>query len=198
ENTEYMEKRGQAIFNILSPHISFAVYSPPEEILEKVLEIAKFTQTFPEEKIHAGFLETVKHKLTKLEEEGKLYIADLFVGDIDQGKVYSITSKANLVEKDSILLFSELLTAFSIDSEILVRSTLSVKEKQRLENRNINVLELKEGWYLKQLSKSESDFWLVAYFYYNDRSEQEIFDMLDWVSQEIAEEIMKDLIKRPF
>ncbi|MHA1345347.1 MAG: hypothetical protein ACTSVO_13810 [Candidatus Heimdallarchaeaceae archaeon] len=198
ENTEYIEKRGQAIFNVLSPHISFAVYSPPEDILEKVLEIAKFTQTFPEERIHKSFLETVRHRLTKFEEEGKLYIADLFVGDIDQGKVFNITSKVNLVEKDSILLFSELLTAFSIDSEILVRSTLSVKEKQRLENRNINVSKLKEGWYLKQLSKSESDFWLVGYFYYNDRFEQEIFKMLDWVSQELAEEIMEGLVERPF
>ncbi|MCK4896168.1 MAG: hypothetical protein KAS47_05120, partial [Candidatus Heimdallarchaeota archaeon] len=58
ENREYIEERGQAIFNILSPHISFAVYSPPDEILEEVLEIAKFTQTFPEDKIHVSFLET--------------------------------------------------------------------------------------------------------------------------------------------
>jgi len=198
ENREYIEKRGQAIFNILSPHISFEVYSPPEEILKKVLEIAKFTQTFPEERIHINFSETVKHKISNLEKEGKLYIADLFVGDIDQGKVYSIASRENLIEKDSVLLFSELLTAFSIDSEILVRSTLSIKEKQRLENNNINLLELKEGWYLKQLSKSDSDFWLVGYFYYNDRFEQEIFNMLDWISQGLAEEIMVRLIKRPF
>lgn len=198
ENTSYIEKRGQAIFNILSPHISFEYYSPPEEILEKVLEIAKFTQTFPEKQIHDSFLETMKHKIKNLEKEGKMFIADLFVGDIDQGKVYSISSKENLIEKDSVLLFSELLTAFSIDSEIIVKSNLSIKEKQRLENENINVLELKEGWYLKQLSKSESDFWLVGYFYYNDKFEQEIFNMLDWVSQELAEEIMEGLVERPF
>ncbi len=198
ENTAYIEKRGQAIFNILSPHISFEYYSPPEEILGKVLEIAKFTQTFPEKQIHDSFLETVKHKIKNLEKEGKMFIADLFVGDIDQGKVYSISSKENLIEKNSVLLFSELLTAFSIDSEIIVKSTLSIKEKQRLENENINVLELKEGWYLKQLSKSESDFWLVGYFYYNDKFEQEIFNMLDWVSQVLAEEIMEGLVERPF
>ncbi len=198
ENTSYIEKRGQAIFNILSPHISFEYYSPPEEILGEVLEIAKFTQTFPEEIIHINFVETVKQKLADLEKEGKLFIADFFVGDIDQGKVYSITSKVDLIEKDSVLLFSELLTAFSIDSEIIVRSTLSVKEKQRLENRNIDVSELKEGWFLKQLCKGGSDFWLVSYFYYNDRFEQDIFDMLDWVYQELAEEITEGLTERPF
>ncbi|MHA1201669.1 MAG: hypothetical protein ACTSQ4_04015 [Candidatus Heimdallarchaeaceae archaeon] len=198
ENTSYIEKRGQAIFNILSPHISFEYYSPPEEILEKVLEIAKFTQTFPEKRINTNFLETVKYKIKNLENERKLYVADLFVGDIDQGKVYKISSKEDLIEKDSVLLFSELLTAFSIDNEIIVKSNLSVKEKQRLENENINVSELKEGWFLKQLSKNESDFWLVGYFYYNDKFEQEIFNMLDRVSNELAQEIMEGLAERPF
>ncbi|MBY9000895.1 MAG: hypothetical protein KGD64_08285 [Candidatus Heimdallarchaeota archaeon] len=198
ENNYYIEKRGQAIFNVLSPYISFVVFSPPEEILEQVLTISKFTQIFPAERLQKNFLESMKNKLGNLENEGKLYVADLFVGDIDQGKVYDISSKEELIEKDSILLFSELLTAFSIDSEIFVRSSLSPKEKARLERNQISTSDLKEGWYLKQLSKSESDFWLVGYFFYKEKDESEILYMLDWIYQELSEEIIEGLVRRPF
>ena len=198
ENNEYIEKRGQAIFNILSPYISFVVYAPPQEILDKVLEIAKFTQVFPVERVQQSFLAEVEQKISNLEEEGKLFLADLFIGDIDQGKVFNLSSKEDLIEKDSILLFSELLTAFSIDSEIFVRSTLSLKEKEKLEKKEINTSELKEGWYLKQISKSESDFWLVGYFYYKEKHETEIFSLLNWVNQEFSEKIADGLLKRPF
>ncbi len=198
ENNEYLEMRGQKIFEILSSYISYEKFDPPSEVMEKVQKIAQYTQIFPAEKLEKVFLDQLKQKLRNLEEEDKMFVVDLFIGDIDQGKVYAISSRDELREKNSVALFSELLTAFSIDSEIFVKSALSENENRRLERNKINSFELQEGWYLKQLAKRESDFWLVGYFYYKALYEEEVIALLNWIHLEISDRIIDLLEERPF
>lgn len=198
ENNAYIERRGQAIFGLLSPYISYEVFITPVQIMENVIQIATYTQIFPKEKIPSNYVDETMLQISMLEKEGKLHIADLFVGDIDQGKVFNICSNEDLNEKDSVLLFSELLTAFSLDSEIIVRSSLSAKKKRRLEHYNISPENLKEGWFLKQLTEKESDFWLVGYFYYKENYEEEVSKILSKIHKEISDFIKDSLSERIF
>jgi hypothetical protein len=198
DNNDYLELRGQRVFEVLSPYISFETFDPPTDILEEVVQISKYTQNLPEGSITLEILDKLRVKLSSLEQQGKLYIADLFIGDIDQGKIFSFSQNEDLQEKNSILLFSELLTAFSIDSEIFVKSTISAKERRRLETLDIFTPLICEGWFLKQLAKRESDFWLVGYFYYNELNEEEVKSVLYELVNEISEEIVTGLSKRPF
>jgi hypothetical protein len=198
ENNQYIEQRGQAVFELMSQHLTFEVFSPPEDIMEKVLEIAKFTQILPIDSIKDSFLEELKYKIEILEKEGGAFFADLFVGDIDQGEVFSFAKNEEFQEKDSVILFSELLTSFSMDNEIIAKSSLSTKEKSRLERMNINTDDMLEGWFLKQLANKESDFWLVAYFYYKKGSEEQIKEFLHWVWEVLNIEISISITDRPF
>lgn len=198
DNNEYLEKKGQAIFSVLSKYISFETFDPPTEIIGRARAIAKYTQNFPTEILAPQFLDELRRKLMILEESESIYVADFFIGDIDQGKVFTFLESTELQEKDSVVLFSELLTAFSIDSEIFVKSSLSKKERIRLENLDIDTNELIEGWFLKQLSEQESDFWLVGYFYYNKRKEEEIKQYLNWAAGKMNEELSVLNLKRPF
>ncbi len=198
DNNEYLEKKGQAIFSVLSKYISFETFDPPTEIIGRAKAIAKYTQNFPTEILNPQFLDELKRKLKNLEEAESIYVADFFIGDIDQGKVFTFIESTELQEKDSVLLFSELLTAFSIDSEIFVKSSLSKKERDGLENLDIDTNELMEGWFLRQLSEQESDFWLVCYFYYDERREEEVKQYLNWTTIKIKEELSVLNLKRPF
>lgn len=198
DNNEYLEKKGQAIFSVLSKYISFETFDPPTEIIGRAKAIAKYTQNFPTEILNPQFLDELKRKLKNLEEAESIYVADFFIGDIDQGKVFTFIESTELQEKDSVLLFSELLTAFSIDSEIFVKSSLSKKERDGLENLDIDTNELMEGWFLRQLSEQESDFWLVCYFYYDERREEEVKQYLNWATIKIKEELSVLNLKRPF
>jgi hypothetical protein len=198
DNNEYLEMRGQRIFEILSQYISFEIFEPPVEIQERVLKIAQYTQEFPTDDLKPILVDRLKLKLKRLEDEGKILIADLFVGDIDQGKVFSLASNEELHEKNSVVLFSELLTAFSIDSEIFVKSSLTQKEKEKLSNLNISSLGMNEGWYLKQLVGKESDFWLVGYFFFKENYDSEISDTLNLIVTELSAEIKDTLTERPF
>ncbi|MCG3257810.1 MAG: hypothetical protein KAU62_17015 [Candidatus Heimdallarchaeota archaeon] len=198
DNNEYLEKKGQAIFSVLSKYISFETFDPPTEIIGRAKAIAKYTQNFPTEILNPQFLDELKRKLKNLEEAESIYVADFFIGDIDQGKVFTFIESTELQEKDSVLLFSELLTAFSIDSEIFVKSSLSKKERDGLENLDIDTNELMEGWFLRQLSDQESDFWLVCYFYYDERREEEVKQYLNWATIKIKEELSVLNLKRPF
>jgi len=198
DNNEYLEMRGQTIFESLSQYISYEVFEPPTEVMEQVLKIAKYTQEFPVNKIESFFIERLRIKLDNLKAEGKIHVADLFVGDIDQGKVFSLISDEELHEKNSVILFSELLTAFSIDSEIFVKSSLTKREREKLEKQEISPERMEEGWFLKQLVGKESDFWLVGYFFFQAESEIEIEDTLNWITVQLSEEIKDTLTKRPF
>ncbi|MCG3226940.1 MAG: hypothetical protein H7645_08470 [Candidatus Heimdallarchaeota archaeon] len=198
DNNEYLEMRGQSIFEILSQYISFEVFDPPVEVMNKVLKIAQYTQEFPSDDFESIFIERLKLKLRKIEDEGKILVADLFVGDIDQGKVFSLVSNEDLHEKNSVILFSELLTAFSIDSEIFVKSSLTRRERERLERMKISSLGMNEGWFLKQLAGKESDFWLVGYFFFKENFEMEISDTLNLITTELSEEIEDSISERPF
>ncbi len=198
ENNQYIEQRGQAVFELMSQYLTFEVFSPPSDIMEKVLQIAKYTQVLPIEKIEDSFLEELKHKLEILEKEGKVYFADLFIGDIDQGKVFTFAKNEELQEKDSVMLFSELLTSFSMDEEIIAKSSLSTDEMKKFEKIDINTSEMHEGWFLKQLANTESDFWLVAYFFYKKGSEGHIKEFLNWVWEEISKEISIRITEKPF
>jgi hypothetical protein len=198
DNNEYLEKKGQAIFSVLSQHISFETFEPPIDALGRAVEIAKYTQVFPSEVLDSQFLDLMRQKLINLEESGDIYVADFFVGDIDQGKVYTFLESTELQEKDSIILFSELLTAFSIDSEIFVKSSLSEKEQNSLRKLDIPTEELVEGWYLKQLSEVESDFWLVGYFYFAKQKEEKIVQYLNWTADEIKNRLKDFNMGRPF
>ena len=91
-----------------------------------------------------------------------------------------------------------MLTAFSIDSEIFVKSSLTRREKEILEKKNISSLGMSEGWYLKQLAGKESDFWLVGYFFFKEKLEMEISDTLNLITSELSEEIKDTLTARPF
>ncbi|MCE7739356.1 MAG: hypothetical protein GPJ50_08255 [Candidatus Heimdallarchaeota archaeon] len=198
DNNEYLEKKGQAIFSVLSKYISFETFDPPTEIIGRAKAIAKYTQNFPTEILNPQLLDELRRKLKNLEEYESIYVADFFIGDIDQGKVFTFIESTELQEKDSVLLFSELLTAFSIDSEIFVKSSLSKKERDGLENLDIDTNELMEGWFLRQLSDQESDFWLVCYFYYDERREEEVKQYLNWATIKIKEELSVLNLKRPF
>lgn len=198
ENNQYIEERGQAIFELMSQFLTFEVFSPPEDIMIKVLEIAKYTQILPIENIKQVFIEELKYKSETLEKTGQVYFADLFIGDIDQGKVFTFAKKEELQEKDSVMLFSELLTSFSMDDEIIAKSSLSIDEKRRLERIGISTSEMLEGWFLKQLVGNESDFWLVAYFFYKKGSEEQIKEFLNWIWEEISNEIRMRITKKPF
>ncbi|MCE7740834.1 MAG: hypothetical protein GOP50_00120 [Candidatus Heimdallarchaeota archaeon] len=198
DNNSYLETKGQAIFEVLSPFISFELYNPPTDVSFRVQDITKYTQNFPTDSIKQEFLEKILRKIKYMEDEEKLFIADLFIGDIDQGKVLSLVNKNELREKNSLTLFSELLTAFSIDSNIFVRSSLTEKEKTRLVSSQIDTLGINEGWYLKQLAGRESDFWLVGYFYYKPTAEEQIHLMLDEIGDELSEILHLEVGKRPF
>ena len=198
DNNSYLELKGQAIFEILSPFISYRTYNPPSDISSKVQEIVKYTQIFPKESINPILIESISTKFKNLEKAEKLYVADLFIGDIDQGKVFTLVSKEALQEKNSISLFSELLIAFSIDSDIFVKSSLTQKEKKRLENLHINTSEIIEGWFFQQLAKEDSDFWLVGYFFFKEKDEEYLLNILRNTGLEISEEININAVKRPF
>ncbi len=198
ENNQYIEERGQAVFELMSQFLTFEVFSPPEDIMLKVLDIAKYTQILPIESIKQSFLEESKRKRENLEKESRVYFADLFIGDIDQGRVFTFAKNEELQEKDSVILFSELLTSFSMDNEIIARSSLSTDEKKRLEKLDISSLEMHEGWFLKQLAGKKSDFWLVAYFFYKKGSEGKIKEYLKWIWEEISKEISMKITERPF
>ncbi len=198
DNNSYLEVKGQAIFEILSTFISFETYNPPSDIAFRVQEIARYTQIFPRDGVKREFLDKIQRKIKYLEEEEKLYVADLFIGDIDQGKVLSIVSKDELREKNSLTLFSELLTAFSIDTNIFVKSTLTEKERTRLVSSEIDTLGISEGWYLRQLASKESDFWLVGYFFFKPNAEEQIRLMLNEIGEEFSEVLNLKLTKRPF
>ncbi len=198
DNNEYLELRGQTIFEILSQYISFVIFDPPVEVMNKVLKIAQYTQEFPSDNLESIFIDRLKLRLKKLEDEGKILVADLFVGDIDQGKVFSLVSNEDLHEKNSVILFSELLTAFSIDSEIFVKSSLTRRERERLERMKISSLGMNEGWFLKQLVGKESDFWLVGYFFFKENTEEEIEKTLNWITVKLSEEIKDSISERPF
>ncbi len=198
DNNSYLELKGQAIFEVLSPFISFETYDPPTDISHKVKEIVKYTQIFPKESIEPAFIDSILKRYTNLEEAGKLYVADLFIGDIDQGKVFTFINREKLQEKNSISLFSELLLAFSIDSDIFVKSSLTQREKKRLDSLRIDTSEIFEGWFCQQLAKEDSDFWLVGYFFFKERYEEEILNILRRTGIEISEKIDFSLTKRPF
>ena len=198
DNNEYLEMRGQRIFEILSQYISFEVFEPPVDVMNKVIETARYTQNFPVDNLEPAFIDGLEEKLKALEDEGSLLVADLFVGDIDQGKVFSLISNEDLQEKNSVILFSELLTAFSIDSEIFVKSSLTKNESKKLERLKIDYLGMNEGWYLKQLAGKESDFWLVGYFYFKTNFESDAKNMLRWTTEMISEKIMNSITERPF
>jgi hypothetical protein len=198
DNNQYLEMRGQRIFELLSQYISFEVFDPPVDIMDKVLEIAQYTQDFPGENLEIALIDGLKEKLKALEDEGTLFVADLFVGDIDQGKVFSLISNEDLQEKNSVILFSELLTAFSIDSEIFVKSSLTRRECEKLDKLNIDYDGMNEGWYLKQIAGKESDFWLVGYFYFKTNFVDEIEEMLRWITEVVSERIQHSVTERPF
>jgi hypothetical protein len=198
DNNQYLEMRGQTIFELLSQYISFEIFEPPTEVMEKVLTIAKYTQEFPEEKLESFFIERLRINLDNLEAEEKIHVADLFIGDIDQGKVFSLKTNEDLHEKNSVILFSELLTAFSIDSEIFVKSSLTKREKRKLEKQGLDSSGMNEGWFLKQMAGKESDFWLVGYFFYKTESEDEIEKTLNWITDQMSNEIRSTLTVRPF
>ena len=198
DNNSYLEVKGQAIFEVLSPFISYETYSPPSDITFRVQEIAKYTQIFPKDSVKQEFLDKMVRKIQYMENEEKLYVADLFIGDIDQGKVLNIVNKDELREKDSLTLFSELLTAFSIDSNIFVRSSLTEKEITRLISSEIDTLGINEGWYLSQLAGRESDFWLVGYFYYKPSAEEQIRLLLNEIGDELTEILALQIGSRPF
>lgn len=198
DNNSYLELKGQAIFEILSPFISYETYNPPPDIAFRVRDIARYTQTFPINNVKKEFLEQILRKVRYLEEDEKLFVADLFIGDIDQGKVLSLIDKHELREKNSLILFSELLTAFSIDSNIFVKSSITEKEKSRLVSMKIDSLGISEGWYLKQLVSDQSDFWLVGYFFFKPAYEEQIRLLLDEISDEISDVLNLKLEKRPF
>jgi len=198
DNNIYLELKGQAVFEVLSPFISYETYSPPSDITFRVQEIARYTQVFPKNSFKPEFLDQLLKKLKYLEDDEKLYVADLFVGDIDQGNVLSLIHKDELREKNSLVLFSELLTAFSIDSNIFVRSSITEKERTRLLSSEIDTLGINEGWYLKQLASKDSDFWLVGYFYFKPTAEDQVRIMLDEIGDEISEVLNLHLEKRPF
>ena len=198
ENNSYIEMRGQALFAALSKYISYEVFNPPQEVMIQVQEISKYTQIFPVKSLDENFLDRLDVKIKDLKENRKLYVADLFVGDIDQGIVFPIASNESLQEKTSVLLFSELLTAFSLDSEILVKSALSFEERKRLENNKISSFEMVEGWFIKQLAGEESDFWLVGYIFFKEKDEEEVRYNLDWIADEMSEKIIDHISERPF
>ena len=198
DNNSYLEVKGQAIFKALSTFISYTTYDPPSDVSFRVQEIARYTQIFPKDGVKQEFMDKILRKIHYLEEDGKLFVADLFIGDIDQGKVLNIITKDNLREKDSLNLFSELLTAFSIDSNIFVRSSLTEKERSKLVSSNIDTFGIKEGWYLKQLAEKDSDFWLVGYFYYKPNAEEQIHLMLEEIGDELSEILNLKSNKRPF
>ncbi|MHA1406670.1 MAG: hypothetical protein ACTSSG_04760 [Candidatus Heimdallarchaeaceae archaeon] len=198
DNNDYLKMRGQAIFQLLSPYIAYEVFDPPTDIMNEINKIAEYTQRFPSREISQMFLEEIRKKISVLENEDKLYVADLFIGDIDQGKVFTFIENENIQEKNSIQLFSELLTAFSIDNEVIVKSSTSKNEKKRLKQITNDFEELYEGWYLKQLGGRESDFWLVGYFFYRESYEQELKALFQWMCDNLSEKIQKFLVKRPF
>ncbi|MHA1200565.1 MAG: hypothetical protein ACTSQF_14705 [Candidatus Heimdallarchaeaceae archaeon] len=198
DNNSYLEVKGQAVFEVLSPFISFEVYNPPTDVTFRVQDIIRYTQNFPKNSIKHEFLEKTLRKIKYMEDDEKLFIADLFIGDIDQGKVLSLVNKSELREKNSLNLFSELLTAFSVDSNIFVRSSLTEKERTRLVSSQIDTLGINEGWYLKQLAGKESDFWLVGYFYYKPSAEEQIHLMLNEIGDELSEILHLEVGKRPF
>jgi len=198
DNNEYLEKKGQAIFSVLSQYISFETFDPPIEVLGRAVAIAKYTQVFPSDVLDSKFLDLLRQKLINLEESGSIYVADFFIGDIDQGKVYTFLESSELQEKNSVILFAELLTAFSIESEIFVKSSLSEKEKKSLEKLDIQTEGLVEGWFLKQLSEVESDFWLVGYFYFVKQKEEEIIQYLNWTADELKKRLRDFNMGRPF
>jgi len=198
DNNDYLKMRGQAIFQLLSPYIAYEVFDSPTDIMNEINKIAEYTQRFPSREISQMFLEEIRKKISVLENEDKLYVADLFIGDIDQGKVFTFIENENIQEKNSIQLFSELLTAFSIDNEVIVKSSTSKNEKKRLKQITNDFEELYEGWYLKQLGGRESDFWLVGYFFYRESYEQELKALFQWMCDNLSEKIQKFLVKRPF
>ena len=198
DNNDYLKMRGQAIFQLLSPYIAYEVFDPPTDIMNEINKIAEYTQRFPSTEISQMFLEEIRKKISVLENEDKLYVADLFIGDIDQGKVFTFIENETIQEKNSIQLFSELLTAFSIDNEVIVKSSTSKNEKKRLKQITNDFEELYEGWYLKQLGGRESDFWLVGYFFYRESYEQELKALFQWMCDNLSEKIQKFLVKRPF
>ncbi|MHA1667402.1 MAG: hypothetical protein ACTSUR_01995 [Candidatus Heimdallarchaeaceae archaeon] len=198
DNNDYLKMRGQAIFQLLSPYIAYEVFDPPTDIMNEINKIAEYTQRFPSREISQMFLEEIRKKISVLENEDKLYVADLFIGDIDQGKVFTFIENETIQEKNSIQLFSELLTAFSIDNEVIVKSSTSKNEKKRLKQITNDFEELYEGWYLNQLGGRESDFWLVGYFFYRESYEQELKALFQWMCDNLSEKIQKFLVKRPF
>ena len=106
ENNQYIEQRGQVIFEIMSQYLTFEVFSPPKDIMDKVIEIAKYTQILPIESISQPFLDKLKQRMEILESEKHVFFADLFIGDIDQGKVFTFAKNEKLQEKNSVVLFS--------------------------------------------------------------------------------------------
>ena len=198
ENNQYIEQRGQVIFEAMSQYLTFEVFSPPKDIMDKVIDITKYTQILPIENISKPFLDALIQKIEILEKEGQIYFVDLFIGDIDQGKVFTFAKKEELQEKDSVVIFSELLTSFTMDDEIIAKSSLSDKEKERLEKLGISTFELHEGWFLKQLVGSKSDFWLVGYFFYKKGNGKQIKEFLNWICEEISKQISISIKDRPF
>ncbi|MHA1303030.1 MAG: hypothetical protein ACTSQE_15980 [Candidatus Heimdallarchaeaceae archaeon] len=200
DNNFYLTLKAVNIHKYLSPHISYEVFTLPADIKEKIIEIITYTQHFPRDNISPSLIDKMNAYINSLEQVKEAFFADFFVGDIDQGIVFTIKSNGDLTEKDSAELFAELISVFTFqEDEIWVSSPLNKTERKKLERKGITKInDYKEGWILKQLAGDKSDFWLVSYFYYKKDKEEAILARLNQFAEDLSNEISPYLPSRPF
>lgn len=199
DNIDYLELKGQHIYQLLAEYLDIQYFNPPEDTLEKAIAIAKFTQRFnPDDVLDPQVEEYISQKLKELEASNKVIFASLGIGDIDGGVVHSFVERYELQEKTSDELFGQLLTTFEIDDSLISYSNINKTEKMRIKEYSTDPEELLESWYLKQVGGSKSDFWLFSYMFIKKDENSQVLEFLDWLAKELESRLKNIVIERPF
>ncbi len=197
ENNAYIAQKGKAIHNLLEPYLCTECFEAPEDLMDKVIDIITYSQHFDESCLKDETIETINKAIKKEEDENRMIVADLFIGDIDAGKVFSFIHRDNLIEKASTNLFAELLVAFSRDNDLWMSSSICEEEALRLPHIK-ETEKWREGWFLEKLGSKKSDFWLIGYFYYHEANEVGVRTLIDFICRQLEGSLQELDCFRPF
>ena len=186
DNLKYLELKGQHIYQLLADYLDIQYFNPPEDVLQEAIAIAKYTQNFKyDEIIDEQIQEYIDKKIKNLEVSNTVIFAELGIGDIDAGIVYSFINRPEIQEKEPEELFGQLLATFGIEDELVSYSTLNEEETKRIKEYAHSSKDFEEGWYLKQIGGMKSDFWLFSYMFVDKEKHQMVQEFLDWLAKEL-------------
>ncbi len=196
DNQDFVLKKVHKIREILGPYLVFLM-SPlgkvsdipiPSNVMEKVLNIIKYTQKFPEDVLKKLNLNRLLHQTSEFVKFSNIYLADvdegiLFVAEskrdihcepiADLFQVSPTKAQRNRLDPAMIHMLETRAIFLTLLSETPFNRDLFLETHVKTNEGNLS----REGYAIKQISQN-SDFYLLARFIYNPQYRDDVDAMI--------------------